>query len=105
MHTFLDLLQLLSVAGFGLAVGLLSVGIWNVYLGRLVQEAQEGRERETFIQALRRTVLTRVSTFNARTFSRKYQARIDQSLTYAGNPGELTPPEFIGLQEVAFVGF
>lgn len=105
MHTFLDLLQLVSVLGIGLAFGLLSIGVWNVYLGRLVQEAQEGQQRESFIQALRRTVLTRVSKFNQRTFSRKYQARVATQLMYAGNPGELNPPEFIGLQEVAIAGF
>ncbi len=111
MHTshftfaLLDVAQLVAVLAFAGAVAMLFVFLWNVFIFRLVLDAQAQQQRESFLAALRRTILIRVSAFNARTFSRTYLTRIDTALTRAGNPSELTSPEFVGLQEVSFVAF
>jgi len=89
---------------FGTLV-LLSVGLWNTYLEAFLLEARQVQQQETFLEALRRTVLSRMAIFNKRTFSKGYQQRITRTLLTAGNPGELDAPEFIGLQELALVGF
>lgn len=104
-HFALDLVQLVAVVCAAGAVGMFFVGMWNLFIYRLILDAKAQQERETLLQALRKTVLTRVSAFNARTFSRAYQGRIANDLTKAGNPSELTPTEFIGLQQVALAGF
>jgi len=93
-----------ALCWFGTLV-LLSVGLWNTYLEAFLLEARQQQQQETFLEALRRTVLSRLSSFNKRTFSKQYQQRINRTLLTAGNPGELDAPEFIGLQELAAVGF
>jgi tight adherence protein C len=105
MHTALDLLQLLAVLSAAGAVAMLFMWLWNVFLFRLILDARTTQQRETFLQALRKTILIRISSYNARTFTRAYQARISTVLVKAGNPSELSAPEFIGLQEVALGAF
>lgn len=108
MHQVLDLLQIAAALAGALAFALLCLGVWNVFVARLVLDAQAQQdlaEQESFVSALRRVVLVRFSKWNARTFSKKYQAAIEKKLLYAGSPSDLTAPEFIGLQEVAAVAF
>lgn len=106
MHLLLDILQVLAAAAVAFAFAALCIAVWNAFIERLVVDAKTGQQQqETFLKALRRTVLVRVAGFNKRTFSKKYQARIEKTLVAAGNPAELTPPEIIGLQEVSVVAF
>lgn len=108
MHTVLDLLQIAAALAGALAFALLCLGVWNVFVAKLVLDAQaqqDEEQKESFISALRRVVLVRFSKWNARTFSKKYQARIEKTLLHAGSPSELSAPEFIGLQEVGTVAF
>lgn len=93
-----------ALAWFG-ALAMLSRGVWNLYLENLLLDASQQAEKESFLQALKRTVLRRVSAFNRRTFPKTYQQRITRTLLTAGNPAELDAPEFIGLQQVSFVAF
>lgn len=103
-NILLDLAQLVGVLAAAGSVAMMFVWLWNVFLMRLVADAQQ-EEQETFIQALRKVVLTRVASYNERTFSRPYQQNIARWLTMAGNPSEIIAPEFIGLQEVSIVSF
>jgi tight adherence protein C len=96
---------LLASAAFFGAVALASVGLWNLYLERFLVDAQQQGRRESFLQSLKRVVLSRVSSFNRRTFPKSYQQRITRTLLTAGNPAGLEAPEFIGLQEVSFACF
>lgn len=105
MDLAIDLFQLVSILLWGGCGALAALGLWNVLFKRLVSEAKADQNEESFLQALRRLILSKIAGFNQRLFSKKYQARIATVLTQAGNPSELTPPEFIGLQEVGFVGF
>ncbi len=98
-------IQMVAVLAFAGAVAMFFVGIWNAFIYRLVLDTKAQQERESFLSALRRTILRRVSSFNARTFSRDYLAKIEVTLVKAGNPSELTSPEFVGLQEVSVVAF
>lgn len=103
-NILIDLVQLLGVLAAAGSVAMFFVWLWNVFLQRLVMDAQE-QQQETFIQALRKVILTRIASYNERTFSRPYQQGITRWLVMAGNPSELVAPEFIGLQEVAVVFF
>lgn len=107
MSPALDLLQIVAALLAALAFALLCLGVWNVFIARLVLDARYAQEesKDSLVSALRRVVLTRFSKWNARMFSKTYQARIDKKLLHAGSPSELTPPEFIGLQEVSLVAF
>lgn len=94
-------LAVIACAGFAAMLGL---GLWNLYFERFVADVKE-QQKESFLSALRRVVLIRISGFNERHFSPAYLARIDKMLTTAGNPGELLPVEVVGLQEVSFAAF
>lgn len=105
MNTLLDLLQLLSMAGLGLAVGLACVGVWNVYVERLVVDARRTQDKETSLQSLRRVLLSRLNGFNTARFSEAYRAKITRTLVIAGDPHDLTATEIIGLSELSSVLF
>jgi tight adherence protein C len=103
-NILLDVAQLAGVLAAAGSVAMMFVWLWNVFLMRLVADAKQ-EEQETFLQALRKVILTRVAAYNERTFSRPYQQNIARWLTMAGNPSEIIAPEFIGLQEVSLVAF
>jgi tight adherence protein C len=105
MNLALDLLQLVAVLGLALAAAFGFLGLWNLLLSKLVAEAKDEQADGNFIAGLRKVALSRMSSFNRRTFPTKYQLRISNALMHGGNPGDLLPPEFIGLQLLALGGF
>lgn len=105
MHLFLDAAQLIAVLGLAAAIGFAALGVWNIAVQRLLDDASSDGTQDSLIPALRRLVLRRVAAFNERRFPRPYQARISRTLLTAGEPMELRPGEFIGLQQVSLAAF
>lgn len=95
-----DVLSILFVVSASATAAFVGVGLWNVFIHRLITDAQEV-QGEGIVRALQRVILRRMSHFNERTFSKPYLQRIDTNLMYAGYPSELRSGEFIGLQQVS----
>lgn len=105
MNNVIDILPIAAALVGALAFALLCLGVWNVFVAQLVDDAQAQQNQDSLVQALRKVLLVRFSKWNQRMFSKKYQAGIEKKLLHAGDPAELTAPDFIGLQEVSAVAF
>jgi tight adherence protein C len=101
----LDVAQMLAVIGFAAATVMLVVGVWNVYTSRVGSQLTAEEERNRFLRSLRKLYLARVEPWNERRFNKKTLTDLEAKLIQAGNPGELKPAEFIGLQEGGLVLF
>jgi tight adherence protein C len=105
IHFILDAAQMLAVILSGAAIAMACLGIWNGYLMQFVTDTEAPGSRESFLRQLRRIFLVRVSDFNERQFSRKHLDKITATIVIAGDPDDLTAPEFIGLQELSVTLF
>jgi tight adherence protein C len=101
---FLDGALMLSVIFGALAVAMMCLGVWNWYFVRFVSEAEASRGGGSFLRALRQVILTRMNGFNEQQFSRRRIQQLAELLVVAGDPSDLKPGEFIGLQELSCVG-
>jgi tight adherence protein C len=98
------LTMLLTVLSVPLAAGaafMLGLGIWDLFLGRVMGEVQE--EKSSFISALRAVVLRHLGVINRRFMWPSYEARVRRKLITAGEPAGLKPEEVMALQELGGV--
>lgn len=90
-----------SVPLFAGAAFLLGLGLWDLFLGRLLGEVSE--EKTTFVKALQTVVLRQLGVVNRRFMWPSYEAKVRRKLITAGEPSQLKPEEIMAMQELGFV--
>lgn len=90
-----------SVPLFAGAAFLLGLGLWDLFLGRLLGEVSE--EKTTFVKALQTVVLRQLGVVNRRFMWPSYEAKVRRRLITAGEPSQLKPEEIMAMQELSFV--
>ena len=91
----------LSVPLFAGAAFMLGLGIWDLFLGKLLGEASE--EKSSFIKALQTVALRQLGVFNRRFMWPSYEAKTRRKLITAGEPAQLKPEEIMAMQELGFL--
>jgi len=91
----------LSVPMFGVAMFLLFVSVYDLFLARFFSEIQE--EESSFLVAFRQVALRQLGTFNRRFMWPSYEAKVRRKLIKAGEPAQLRPEEVMAMQEIGFV--
>lgn len=99
--TLLMALAALMVVG---AFFLGTLGIYEAWIKRFAEEVDE-QASGSFLAGAKAVILRRLGGVNRRFISPKYDAKIRRKLITAGEPADLKPEEFLGLQEVSAVGF
>jgi tight adherence protein C len=103
LSQILSLSDALMVVAVLLFAGACIFGAGGIY-GALIKPfsdelaMQQGEGR--VLAAVRTVFLTRLGQINEPLLTRSYEERIRRMLVSAGNPGDLTPGEFLGLQEL-----
>jgi tight adherence protein C len=100
----LTVMFIFAVAG-AVAVG--SLGLYEAYLRKLMEEveSEKAQKEAAFLISLRKVLLRHLGAVNLRWGPPKYLESIRLRLIRAGNPAELLPEEFVGLQEFSAVAF
>lgn len=99
--TLTSLLVFLTIPLAAGTAFMLGLGLWDLFLGRLVGEVKE--EKGSMIHALRSVVLRQLAVVNRRFMWPSYEARMRRKLITAGEPAGLKPEEVMGLQQIGFV--
>jgi len=90
------------VAGFAFA--LLSVGIYNVFVRRVIVAAAE-EEQSSVAKGVRSLVFRRLSSVNRGLVRQDYRDWIRRQLITGGDPRDLTADDFVAIQELSAAGF
>jgi tight adherence protein C len=91
----------LSVPLAAAAAFMLGLGLWDVFLGRMVGEVSE--EKTTFVKALQTVILRTLGVLNRRFMWPRYEAKVRRKLITAGEPSGLRPEEVMAMQELGFL--
>lgn len=87
-----------SVPLFAGAAFMLGLGLWDLFLGRLMGEVSE--EKAGFVKALQSVALRQLGVVNRRFMWPSYEARVRRKLITAGEPSQLKPEEVMAMQEL-----
>lgn len=98
---FMAAAALLVVGAFFLG----TLGIYESFVKRFAEEVGEQKHGGGLVGAIRSVALKRLGVVNRRFISPKYEADIRRKLITAGEPADLKPEEFLGLQELGAVAF
>ncbi len=90
-----------SVPLFAGAAFMLGLGIWDLFLGKLLGEASE--EKTGFVKALQTVALRQLGIVNRRFMWPSYEAKVRRKLITAGEPSQLKPEEIMAMQELGFL--
>ncbi|MGC4116462.1 MAG: type II secretion system F family protein [Myxococcales bacterium] len=90
-----------SVPLFAGAAFMLGLGMWDLFLGRLLGEASE--EKTGFVKALQTVALRQLGIVNRRFMWPSYEAKTRRKLITAGEPSQLKPEEIMAMQELGFL--
>lgn len=90
-----------SVPLFAGAAFMLGLGLWDLFLGKLLGEASE--EKTGFVKALQTVALRQLGIVNRRFMWPSYEAKTRRKLITAGEPSQLKPEEIMAMQELGFL--
>jgi tight adherence protein C len=91
----------ISVPLFAGAAFMLGLGLWDLFLGKLLGETAE--ERTGFVKALQTVALRQLGVVNRRFMWPSYEASVRRKLITAGEPAQLKPEEIMAMQELAAI--
>jgi tight adherence protein C len=91
----------ISVPLFAGAAFMLGLGLWDLFLGKLLGETAE--ERTGFVKALQTVALRQLGVVNRRFMWPSYEANVRRKLITAGEPAQLKPEEIMAMQELAAI--
>jgi tight adherence protein C len=90
-----------SVPLFAGAAFMFGLGLWDLFLGKLLGEASE--EKTGFVKALQTVALRQLGIVNRRFMWPSYEAKTRRKLITAGEPSQLKPEEIMAMQELGFL--
>jgi tight adherence protein C len=92
-----------AVAG-GFAVALLAFGLHNVFVRRIL-DAAEQEEQANVAQGLKAIVFRRMIAMNRGLIRQDYRDWVRRQLIAGGDPREISPDDFVAIQELSAAGF
>src|SRR5688572_7132192 len=81
------------------AVALLALGLYEVFLRQMLDEARE----QQGVRGFSRMSVKRLGRFNQRIMWPGYENRVRRQLIRAGDPQQLLPEEIMSMQELGFI--
>ena len=99
--TLNTILIAISVPLFAGAAFMLGLGLWDLFLGKLLGETAE--ERTGFVKALQTVALRQLGVVSRRFMWPSYEAAVRRKLITAGEPSQLKPEEVMAMQELGTI--
>ena len=90
-----------SIPLFAGAFFMLGLGLWDLFLGRLLGEVSE--ERSGFVKAMQTVILRQLGLLNRRFMWPSYETKVRRKLITAGEPSQLKPEEVMAMQELTSI--